>query len=224
MTSFASYFSQQISDDLDWREIELAVLRRQLHQTIVGSTQERTFLRTNLAMIYAHYEGFCKFAFGVYIDALERSTLTPIDLRWEIAAHGLRKLHSQLGSISDSEKYFSLFFEEFEKHLSKPASYERPEGIANLWPDLLLKWQSRFAIDSSNVQNERTRLENLVNTRNQIAHGKNLTVANRAELDKHSHSATLAMHEVAVGITDALDKRLYARQSKVMTVFSHAVR
>ena len=62
MSAFSDFYMKQIEADLDWRESELAVLRKHLLSTTVGSTQETTFLRTNLAMLYAHYEGFCKFA------------------------------------------------------------------------------------------------------------------------------------------------------------------
>lgn len=223
MSPFAKFYADELDKDLKWREVELAILRKQLLQTTVGSTQERTFLRTNLAMIYAHYEGFCKFALSTYTDALAKLPLKRVDLKWAIAAQSLGKLHNELRAIADPSEYFSKLFQELDTHLNSPATYEKPENVANLWPDLLMSWQKRLGLDSTVVQNEKTRLESLVNSRNQIAHGKNLTVASRSELDKHAEAATLAMHEVAIGITDALDKKLYARASKVMTILPHAI-
>jgi hypothetical protein len=223
MSPFASFYAQQIQADLDWRELELAFLRKQLLQTIVGSTQETTLLRTNLAMIYAHYEGFCKFALGTYVDALEKLALKRVDLRWPIAAQSLRQLHSELVSVSDVGEFFKQVLTGLETHLNAKATYEKPENIANLWPALLVSWQKRLGLDATMVQQEFTRLESLVNSRNHIAHGKKLTVANRAELDKHADAATLAMHEVAIGITDALDKKLYVRSSQVQTIVPHAI-
>lgn len=223
MNQFAEFYARQIEADLDWREGELAVLRKQLLQTTVGSPQETTFLRTNLAMIYAHYEGFCKFALGVYIDALEKLGLKRVELRWTIAAQSLGKFHGELKGVADPGEYFTKLLNELGSHLDAKASYEKPEGVANLWPDLLMTWLKRLGLDSANIQSEKARLESLVNSRNQIAHGKKLTVANRAELDKHAHAATLAMHEVAIGISEALDKKLYARSANVMTILPHAI-
>ena len=223
MSQFSDFYVQQIEADLDWRENELAILRKQLYQTALGSPQERTFLRTNLAMIYAHYEGFCKFALGVYIDALERLSLNRIDLKWPIAAQSLKKLHVDMRSIVEPGEFFTKLFNELDLHFHQKAEYERPDNIANLWPDLLMRWQTDLGLECTSVLSEKTRLDTLVTCRNQIAHGKKLTVANRMELDKHWHAATLAMHEVAIGIADALEKRLYSRSSQVMTILPHAV-
>lgn len=223
MSEFSDFYVKQIEEDLDWREKELAILRKQLFQTSLGSPQERTFLRTNLAMIYAHYEGFCKFALGVYIDALERLALKRIELKWPIASQSLKKLHVEMRSIADPVEFFTKIFTAMDSHFKQTAEYERPDNIANLWPDLLMRWQTNLGLQCISVLNEKTRLDTLVKCRNQIAHGKKLTVANRAELDKHSHVATLAMHEVAIGIADALEKQLYSRNSQVMTILPHAV-
>ncbi|MDR3409351.1 MAG: MAE_28990/MAE_18760 family HEPN-like nuclease [Formivibrio sp.] len=223
MNRFAEFYVDQLEADLNWREQELAILRKQLLQTRIGSTQEVTFLRTNLAMIYAHYEGFCKFALGVYIDALEKLALKRVDLRWVIASQSLTQFHTELKNVSDPSEYFNKLFTELDTHLNEKATYQKPENVANLWPDLLMSWQSRLGLDTKMVQNEQTRLESLVTTRNHIAHGKKLTVSNRAELDAHAKAATLAMHEVAVGIADALDNKLYLRSSQVMTIFPHAI-
>lgn len=223
MSEFSDFYVKQIEVDLDWREKELAILRKQLFQTASGSPQERTFLRTNLAMIYAHYEGFCKFALGVYIDALERLAIKRIDLKWPIASQSLRKLYVEMRSIADPVEFFTKFFTEMDSHFKQKAEYERPDNIANLWPDLLMRWQTNLGLQCISVRSEKARLDSLVTSRNQIAHGKKLTVASRAELDKHLHAATLAMHEVAVGIADALENRLYSRGSQVMTILPHAV-
>jgi MAE_28990/MAE_18760-like HEPN len=223
MSAFADFYMKQIEADLVWRESELAILRKHLLSTTVGSTQETTFLRTNLAMLYAHYEGFCKFALGVYIDALEKLALKRTELKWAIAAQSLGKFHTELKDISNTADYFTKLLNELGLHLDAKASYEKPEAVANLWPDLLMNWLSRLGLESVNVQGEKTRLDSLVSSRNQIAHGKKLTVANRAELEKHVQAATLAMHEVAVGISEALEKKLYTRGASVMTVLPHAV-
>ena len=223
MSVFSDFYAKQIEADLDWRECELAVLRKQLLSTTVGSSQEITFLRTNLAMLYAHYEGFCKFALGVYIDALEKLSLKRIELKWTIAAHSLGKFQTELNGVANPGDYFTKLLNELGMHLDAKANYEKPEAVGNLWPDLLMSWLSRLGLESTNVQSEKTRLDSLVRSRNQIAHGRKLTVANRAELDKHVQAATLAMHEVAVGVTEALEKKLYARSASVMTILPHAV-
>lgn len=222
MASFADLITTQISEDLLWREEELAILRKQLIQAVPGTPQERTLLRTNLAMIYAHYEGFCKFALGVYIDALEKLKIKRKDLRWPIAANSLSKFYKELIGEGNQTSFFARILEELNDHLGKEAVYDRPDNIANLWPDLLREWLSKFNIESKNISAVHAHLESLVNNRNQVAHGKKLTVKNRAELDKYADAALMAMHEVAIGVTEALENKSYLRRADVRTIMNHA--
>jgi len=223
MNNFAKFHIGQIESDLSWREQEMAILRKQLLQTTPGSVQEVTLLRANLAMIYAHYEGFCKFSLGVYIDALDKLSLRRIDLNWSIAAQSLTKFRDDLDKIKDSGDYFKKLFMELEAAFNEKAVFDRPDNIANLWPDLLISWQNRLGLGTQTIQSEQTKLATLVRTRNDIAHGKKLKVSNRAELDSYANAAVLAMHEVAIEIADALENKLYLRHAKVMTIFPHAI-
>lgn len=222
MATIADWTTKQLSDDLVWREEELALLKKQLLNSPVGSTQEKTLLRANVAMVYAHYEGFCKFALELYIDALDKLKLKRKDLKWPLATHSMGKLHNELLSKANQTEFFSHFLSEFDKHLEEVANYERPPKIANLWPDLLAEWLQKLNLDAKYVSEGYLTLETLVESRNQIAHGKKLMVSNRADLEKYSNAATLAMHEVAVGISDALEKKTYKRHSFVCTILGHS--
>lgn len=210
MSAFIAYHLQQIQSDLDWREAELALLRKQLALS-KGRGVEVALLRANMAMIYAHYEGFCKFALGIYIDALEKIALKRGQLKWAIAASSLRNFHQELKGISDPGEFFTKIFLELEDKLAEKASFPRPDHIANLWPNLLLEWLARLGLDRGEIEVHRARLESLVSNRNQIAHGKRLIVKDLKELDQYGEAASLAMHGVFLGITNALEKRLYLR-------------
>ena len=135
MTSLSQIVSKELTDDLEWREAEMAVVRKQLYLSQPNSLLERALLRSSLAMVYAHYEGFCKFALEVYIDALEKLKLKRTDLIWTLAAFSLRKYHSDLRVHSDSNKFFTDLLVNLNSTLNEDASYERPAQIANLWPD-----------------------------------------------------------------------------------------
>ena len=63
----------EIERDLDWREAELAILRLFLANKEITEREKRVLFRAAWALLYAHYEGFCKFALTVYFDALRRS-------------------------------------------------------------------------------------------------------------------------------------------------------
>lgn len=213
MSALIHFHLDQIQVDLDWRESELALLRKQLVQA-KGKSIETALLRANLAMIYAHYEGFCKFALGVYIDALDQIGYKRGQLKWAIAAGTLGNFHEELKKIPDPGEFFTKIFLELESKLDEKASFARPDHVANLWPDTLLKWLTRLGLDRNEVEAHRAKLERLVNNRNQIAHGKKLVVKDLTELDTYADAASLAMHGVFLGVANALEKRLYARDAQ----------
>lgn len=57
-----SNWDKQLEDDLDWRQAELASLKSQVIKATNGSVMHQVLLRAMWALLYAHYEGFCKFA------------------------------------------------------------------------------------------------------------------------------------------------------------------
>lgn len=223
MTSLASFYSQQLTRDLEWREAELAVMRKQLYQTSAGSLSETVMLRASTAMIYAHYEGFCKFGLESYIDALEKLKLKRKDVVWPLAALSLGTLRRDVSQLDDLRQFYERLVNGFNSAMEGEAKYERPPQIANLWPDLLSKWLVKLNLSRSAVDGQSAVLELLVDNRNKIAHGKKLTVASRTDLDKYWHAATLAMHEVAVGIVDALEAKAYRRSGAASTALAHAI-
>lgn len=222
MAALSDLVTKQISDDLVWRESELATMRKQLVSAPIGSVLEAALIRANLSMIYAHYEGFCKLALELYTDALGRLNIQRKNLKWPLASYSMKQFRSDLASEQDHGVFFTRFLDGFNRDINDIASFEKFPQISNLWPNLLLEWLQRLDLDSSCVTAEFARLDTLVNTRNQIAHGKKLMITDRAEVDKYAHSAQLAMHEVAIGVSEALEKKLYIRNSIVYTIMHHA--
>lgn len=222
MNSFANLYTKEIERDLVWREAELAILRKQLLQSAIGSLQEQTLLRANVALLYAHYEGFCKFSVGIYLEALKKRKLKRSDLKWNIAAHSLKKLFLELKQMDHQNDFFTRFMNEFNSSMDEVAEFENLAETSNLWPDLLISWLERLDLNSKNVREQTNFLRDLVDSRNKIAHGQRLTISTRSAFDFYVKAATLAMHEVAVGIADALENRSYQRSSIVSTIFSHA--
>ena len=199
MSTFADFYTQEIMNDLGWRETELAILRKQLLQTSISSPQEQTMLRANVALLYAHYEGFCKFCVGIYIEALKKRKLKRKDLKWKIAAHSMRKFFLELKKMDQQGEFFTQIMDEFNEQLDDTAEFDNIAETSNLWPDLLKSWLDKLDLDSENVEAQKYFLHELVNSRNKIAHGQRLTISTRANFDTYSKAATLAMHEVALG-------------------------
>jgi hypothetical protein len=84
-------WARQLEADLDWREGELASLKHQVVTAKSGSVAERSLLRAIWAMLYAHYEGFCRFALNVYLKELENSGIARAKCLEPLAIFSLRK-------------------------------------------------------------------------------------------------------------------------------------
>jgi len=54
----------ELEQDLNWREAELASLKVLVAEATAGTVSHQALLRALWAMLYAHYEGFCKFSHG----------------------------------------------------------------------------------------------------------------------------------------------------------------
>jgi len=219
---FAEHFTKEIEKDLKWRDQELAIMRKQLLQTTTNSDQEQTLLRANVAILYAHYEGFCKFCIGIYVEALNKRKLKRKDLTWKIAVHSMKKFYLELKKAENQSELFTNFMDGLNDKFDEVAVLENLAETSNLWPDLLLSWLNALNLECDNIQNQRYFLHQLVARRNKIAHGKPMTIATKLAFDDYANAAILAMHEVALGVVSALESRSYQRASIVHTIFSHA--
>ena len=201
----------------------MAILRKSLAITTPGTPQEQSLLRANLALIYAHYEGFCKFAINTYIDALKRLNLRRKDLSWNIAAYSMKDFFERLKKKESQNDFFSTFINDFNNEIEGHARYDSPPEIANLWPDLLILWLKKLDLGYSIIDSHRAILHALVDNRNKIAHGKKLTISNKVDLDQYFQVATSAMHEVAIEICEALESKRYQRNDFPSTTLHHSL-
>ncbi|WP_282294695.1 MAE_28990/MAE_18760 family HEPN-like nuclease [Stenotrophomonas sp. PS02289] len=222
MAGIVTLVSSRLTTDLDWREAELAIMRKNLHGTTEGSAQEAALLRANLAMLYAHYEGFCKYAIELYIDSVERLKIRRGDLCWPLLTYSLAAFQSTLNSEPERKAFFSTILNDFNGLLDDVATYERPGQISNLWPDLLLEWLARLGLEDAEVLEQQVLLASLVSNRNLIAHGKRVQIDDRKQFEKYYRAATNAMHGVAIGVVDSFDKGAYKRRAPLsVTINAH---
>src|SRR5690242_8802187 len=102
-------WEQQLEQDLDWRWAELAALKTQTIIHSKGSLAYRSLLRALCAMLYAHYEGFCLFALGVYLEQLESSQAHRQDYKESLVIFSLEREFRVLRSSSNSSDCYRFF-------------------------------------------------------------------------------------------------------------------
>lgn len=69
-----------LTDELNWRETEIASMRILLLSGSGTPSQQTVLLRAAWALLYAHYEGFCKNALVIFFDAACNSGVLGLSL------------------------------------------------------------------------------------------------------------------------------------------------
>lgn len=217
-------FERSIETDLVWREAELASLKNQVRRVPEGSTAQKTLLRALLAMLYAHYEGFCLYALRLFLERLETQRIASSSLRHEVMLFALEQHFRRIRRANPSgEDIIEFSSVQLPSLLADPVSFERDQdneillvGRSNLRPHHLEKHCEMLALPPLTVLQspaERSRLWQLVERRNAIAHGRQLLVHSISEYQPYEDAAIVAMHELAVILIDSIEARSYMMSS-----------
>ena len=206
-------WSTTLEDDLNWREKELASLKR---LTILNTENElvhRAMLRASWALLYAHFEGFTKFCWEFLLDQVQVRRIAIEELREDFLLLALEKRFRQLKS-QKAEALWAFFREELPTTLSEVAVFPENCLVAedNLWPNVFERECARIGIFSSALDSSRSHIKALVSRRNDIAHGKRMIIKSIEEYSEYENVVVLVMHDLAVQVLDLLEKEAYKKQ------------
>lgn len=204
-----------LEDDLGWREAELASLKIAIAKSSADSTARKALLRSLWAMLYAHFEGFCKYAWDVYLDQLQALGRARADFIDPLLAFSLaRRFRSLRGEWSDSELW-QFFNSELAALLSENIKFEdRFSKSENLWPDTVRQNSGSIGLSLTEVDRHDTALRSLVSRRNDIAHGKRMFISNLDEYSKYEDAALGVMYQLALELIEASEKTAYLATSQ----------
>ena len=200
---------KQIEADLQWREAELVSLKMLLAASPSGSERQRALLRACTAMLYAHYEGFCKFCWVLFQESVESRNHTREQLREALAISSLSKEFKRVKNEPNTSLW-NFALNDFKILLAEKALF--PEAVdteSNLWPDVSKSINERFCLKYANLTIYESLLKQLVGRRNKIAHGEKLEIANIVQFQELEHAATSVMHELAVEVLESLENNRY---------------
>ena len=207
-----SKWLKQLEDDLNWRETELAILKKQAILASKDSDRYRVLLRAMWALLYAHYEGFCKFAWDVYLEELQKAGVKRKDCKDEIAKLSLQKKFKTLKGDLSPESLWDFGQTGFGIMLEDNLDFQiRLETQSNLYPSLFKENVIQAGLTCTLIDKYQIELKALVTRRNEIAHGQKMTIKNIDEYKKYEDAALEVMHELAISIIDCLDKKLYLK-------------
>ena len=193
----------EISRDLDWREAEIASMRLLLLRSDLSEKQLQTLLRAAWALLYAHYEGFCKNCLTLFFEEISNRGFHCGELPTPTRVFALEKAINHLRSLPNAD--FVAEIANFSvNHLDAKAVFPSVDTGSNLWPNTLINLMMLADLDTREIQNHAAKIKTLVARRNGIAHGEKSFIAEF----NYYHGYEEAVYAVIYDLAFQVDQRL----------------
>lgn len=220
----------EIEAEQDWRQAEIRFFQNQLIK-VNSTTEQDKFRRAIILLLYAHFEGFCKFAFTLYINAVNRLGKTCGEANYAIAAASLsdlffalrdplRKCNEFRRDLPDDTSLHR--FARDREFLEKSVEFQQrpiniPDGIvdteSNLKPMVLRKILYRLGFSHNQFSDIEGDIHLLLNYRNGVSHGQLKDGISSDKYNRVKNAADKIMNEVKSEIMNALQKSLFLRNA-----------
>ncbi|WP_433935430.1 MAE_28990/MAE_18760 family HEPN-like nuclease [Brevundimonas diminuta] len=159
MAMTLAQLSRQIEADLDWRHAELAMFRELLTLNAGTSVRRATLFRGAWAILYAHYEGFCKTSLELLVEFMEGlPDCSNLSDNTFLFLHEKAMREARNKSNSDAFDFFRSQIDQLKA--SSPPSINI-ETKSNLWPNVLEDILSGMDISSTPVITDRAKIRTL---------------------------------------------------------------
>lgn len=190
----------ELEAEREWRVKELREIKL-LYKEIdsEGGRKEysASYLKMVIPMIYAHWEGYVVQSYKIVFEFINRLELSPNEVTPKILTYANNQSYNYLkGKHSFSHKceFTKKFLEILDRNIKIQGKIETN---SNLKFEVLERLLDLFDIDISNFLRYKSKLNELVNLRNSIAHGEN------------SYNITFGDVEGGIGfITELIDELL----------------
>jgi hypothetical protein len=225
----------ELENDQGWRRDEIRSLQNQ-GSSIEDLEQQGQFRRALVVLLYAHFEGFCKFALTVYVNAVNKTGIRCAEANYALAAASLADLFAALRDSTSKcpEFRFTLpddthlhRFARDREFVERVADFENrkleiPEDVidteSNLKPVVLRKNLFRVGLTHDQFAFLDGDIHRLLNSRNKIAHGEARSGIKSTEYEALRAAVFYIMDSVTAGVMQALLEERFLRSPKKATV------
>ena len=215
----------ELEEQWNWRVDELVKLKNTYNS--VDNCSKLVIRKTQILLLYSHFEGYVKFAFLYYILTINNDNIQIKQLNHHLRTVAMHNVFQEYSNINRKGRYFTKDFPEdnklkiysrrldfmecFHNFLDEVA--EIPEDVidteSNLKPEVLNKilFQLGFSLDV--CQQYRGDIQRLLNYRNSIAHGSQTSDISQFPYEKIEKSVELIIGAVRELIRDSLLESAY---------------
>ncbi len=221
----------QLENELSWRYEEIVFFQNILYG--LNSDNQNQYRRSLVLIVYAHFEGFCKFALCGYLAAVNQERVSCFRAVPEIAA---ASMHDIFKALKDPQSKSDLFrrsapddrklhayardVEFVEKAKSVMRSIiEIPESAvdteSNLKPVVLRKNLFRLGLDVDGLSEHEGTIDKLLGVRNGVAHGAIRGGVQEKDYSEFRESAFAVMNAILQAVHKSFSDKKYLRAGAV---------
>ncbi|MDD4754033.1 MAG: MAE_28990/MAE_18760 family HEPN-like nuclease [Desulfitobacteriaceae bacterium] len=218
----------QLEEEITWRQNEMRFFHNQL-STMKTNEQKDCYRKALIVMLYSHYEGFSKTAFGIYADAINAENLLIHVVNKFIAACSLdpvfiayenrdKKSSIFKNKLPEDAKLHRFarqidFVENFEHFKEQTAciSEKIVDTEDNLKYIVFKKLLFRLGLNYDCFEPYQTNIEKLLGRRNNIAHGAQKTGVSEKDYNEVKKDVFDIMNGIIEIIMQALEKKQYLK-------------
>ena len=218
----------QIEAEYTKRTDELRFFQNQISK-LDNDDEKNQYRRALILLLYAHFEGFCKFSFALYISAINSEGLTCKEINFPLATATLHQTFKELRNPSSKSTEFKYALPDDAKlhmlardreFVEKTIEFENkavriPDDVvdteSNLKPIVLRKNLYRLGFQFDMFKALEWQIDKLLEARNGIAHGVIISGISEKDYEERRKSALTIMTEVKSVVMKALTDKAYLR-------------
>lgn len=218
----------EVEEDLQWRTEEIRFLSNQI-AALASLGSKDQLRRATVLMLYAHFEGFCKFVFLTYIKTINEESLFCKDVNFALAASAMSKIFDELRHPDKKSDLFRYSlpnegklhrFARDREFIEAIQRFEMtqvmiPDSIAdtesNLKPIVLSKILFYLGFEHDAFKAIEGDIHTLLNIRNKIAHGVERSGVTEQIYNKVYESTFRIMTEIKSIIMESLRTKGFLR-------------